>query len=222
MNDEGKNLKTPVCHVPQTFITGGAKGADSIPFELVESLKGTIFEGFIRTMGFVPKGFCKEHGKEFTEKYNLVECASDSYSTKDKENVKISHVLIGFIKSDTPERKFGRGTKRTASYALREIYKFPDGTNLDFQPVFPLSEGELYVEAFGPKKRSYSCFGKKPVLLIWNLSGDNWESTVEVVRKFLDEHTPNNLMISGPMIDSDPHIVENGVKLFRKALFDMK
>jgi len=223
---ESKNLKIgePACFIPERIVSGGAHGADLIPFKLVESLEGSPYDGLIKTGGFVPKGYSdKDDQRELAEKYGLVEVERDSYPDRDMANEKFSDGLIAFIKPSSREKKYGKGSMQTASLFLYGIYRFlPDKSFLEASPPFPVYGTDICCTEYGPKKRNIDSYGNKPVFFVWNLQDDNWSTPVSSIRNFLNTNKPKTLMISGSTSEVETNITENGVKLLRMALFNLE
>lgn len=189
---------------PCTFITGGENGADSIPF--------TISREFdIKVEGWMPKGFKRSDGmgekiaKEFT---GMRESPHDSFALKDIKNAGMSDALIGFL---TSKPKTGKGTMQTAGTFIRGWYRRKDKSWIPIK--MPECEGGLYIKEFNPEKKE----SLKPVLLIWDLTEDNYQLLSHRVTSFIDKYKPERLMISGPTHSTSPDILELGIKLFRKV-----
>jgi len=217
--------KIQACYIPSVFVTGGAAGAESIPFQFVEWLKHEgLFENFpICVKGNVQNGFSDDtRGKELIEKHGLVEleCTKDSYKNmKNASMVKTKNgAVIAFIK---PGKEYGRESKQTLGYVVRDVYRFPDRSFLGVDPPFPMNQkSDICCSEFGPQQRSLFTYGKSPALIVWNLNDDNWGCPAHTIRTFLDRYKPECLMVMGSTADTEPNITENGVKLLQKVFFD--
>jgi hypothetical protein len=191
-------------HKPDVFITGGQTGADSIPLECAHEL-GVSVEGYM------PKGFARTdgRGKEIAEEHGLKEYPEDSYRLKDIANTEQSDALIAFLVTPPPGVLSGKGTMQTVSQFVRGHYRNPDKSYVH------LSRPECGYMAFLPDHYDEEFRALKPVLVIWDLSPENFEHILTIIRPFLNETKPKRLMFSGPTEDTAPDLLKNGVELMR-------
>ena len=109
-----------------TIISGGQTGADQGGLEAAKSLN-------IKTAGWAPVDFMTNKGPDpsLANMYGLkaikrtteMSAKSKGYAKRDKMNVNLCDVFIGFI---VDEPKTGMGTLKTANYAKTKKYKYID------------------------------------------------------------------------------------------------
>lgn len=187
---------------PTVFISGGQTGADSIPVEVYSELGITL-------MGFMTQGCGRTDGKgkAVAQKHGFVPLSSMSYSAKDKRNAALSCGLLAFL-VDRP--RTGRGTMQTISLFTRGVYNWED-QDTGRKKYHRLSKPEGNPAFLWLPE-------KKPTLVIWDLTKENVDMFVPVLKNFLMTHKLRALMFSGPTEEIDPDITSSGAELMRRVL----
>jgi hypothetical protein len=175
------------CPKPDYIISGGQTGADRGGLMAAKELN-------IRTDGWLPNNLRTEDnaGAQVRDLYGLRE-SDGGYAKRDRQNVDMSDCLIAFLLT---KPMTGRGTTLTFLYALhndvREYALLPCPTTA--VPKYQVLEG------------------RKNTLVMWDVTTDNYQEYINIVRSFLRKQAPKNLMISGPC-ESTSRGTQDAVKL---------
>jgi hypothetical protein len=159
------------CPLPKIIISGGQTGAD----------RGGLMAGKelgIGTGGWLPNNLRVDDniGAQVRDTYGLRE-SDGGYSRRDRQNADMSDCIIAFLLT---KPMTGRGTTLTFQYALKG----------------KVCEYELHP---CPTDVKYAVLrGKKNVLVLWDVTEENVDEYVNVVRSFIRHEKPSNLMVSGP------------------------
>jgi hypothetical protein len=161
-----------------TFVTGGSEGADT----------GAILAGekaSLPVIGYIKvKDGKSETTAEMQKKYTKL-FTVDSNPKKDQANVGLCDFLVAF-RLNRP--RTGKGTDQTINYALCGKYEFEDGKI-------------KYANEYKDKIHVIET-GKKPVVVIWDVSKDNLVEFAKQTRAVVDKHSAKQIMVSGPIQDT--------------------
>ncbi|QPB44374.1 molybdenum cofactor carrier [Medusavirus stheno T3] len=169
-----------------TIISGGQVGVDE------GALRGAVAAG-VATSGYMPKGFMRAGGPDpdFAAKYGLSETTlgKGGDADRDLQNVLACDLLVAFL-LDKPLT--GRGTRNTMKFAYmgkRNVKACPDH-------IFEHHTTPTLVHGVAGKD----------ILVVWDLSESNWESTAATLKAILPAYT--KVMFSGPMERTSPGITD--------------
>uniref|UniRef100_A0A7S4R2V4 Uncharacterized protein n=1 Tax=Alexandrium monilatum TaxID=311494 RepID=A0A7S4R2V4_9DINO len=178
---------------PEVFVTGGQTGADSIPFTVYRRLGASV-------AGYLPQGFKRNdgRGREIAEEHGLQE-GEGGYSWRDKANAAQSDACLAFL---TTKPLTGRGTMQTVNSFVNGEYAFV---------VLAKPEAADHL-AIAPAER-----GRRPVLVLWNISEERLDSFAEVLCGWLGQFRPRRLMFSGMVEDTWPGVERLGAELLLRA-----
>lgn len=174
---------------PSFIISGGQTGAD----------RGALIAGKllgIKTGGYMPKGLrCDDGiGEKVAMEFGMKE-AEGGYARRDRENVKISDAIIGFL-LDIPNT--GRGTTKTLQYALNGRQKY-----IPFQKEKPVMQ--LFQN-------------RKPVLILWDISEATLHTGATAIADFVKKWKPHSLMVAGPCASTKSDIEDLVCRVLVQAL----
>eukprot|EP01012_Entosiphon_sulcatum_P015082 TRINITY_DN20098_c0_g1_i2.p1 TRINITY_DN20098_c0_g1~~TRINITY_DN20098_c0_g1_i2.p1 ORF type:complete len:185 (+),score=17.12 TRINITY_DN20098_c0_g1_i2:29-583(+) len=177
---------------PTLCISGGQSGVDRALLIAAKRVG-------IPTGGYLPAGLVTEDNVGPKKEFGLLE-SEGSYKHRDCQNVDWTDALVA-LRLTRPLT--GRGTEKTVQYALTGRYKHI--------PLEPPPEGT--VGAFEVIRT-----GKKPVLVLWDVTENSLVQHVPVIKAFLEEFKPKTLMASGSTERTEPGTCRCASELFALAL----
>lgn len=146
----------------------------------------------ISSYGYVP-----DYWKYDEKKYNFKKLVDSNETDCDLKMLDEADCFIGFRLNI---KKSGRATDKLTNY---------------------VRTGKLeHVQLNKPYNENYEIFedGSKPVIIIWDLSNDTLDNTVNIINTFIDKHNIKKLMFSGPLQRTWDKKNLNGEQLVTKLL----
>jgi len=230
--------------IPSFFIA--RQGADDIAMAVWERLHSECAERAIGVRGYLPKGVLRadSDGRRRPSIRRYADGEGEGGSRwRDVANVGMSDGCVAFLNSSAGT---GRGTMSVINAFLNGRHEFApvakpgesgftvlDDLSPEISDVQPLlrrsstsrlssasraSEDSFMYSAKCPKHSAAVRFTRRPVLVFWDVSEDLVEEYAVVLRTFLQDAKPQNLMLAGPHEACCRVTAKLGAEIFSKAL----